>query len=183
MQNIQNRIYEIRGHRVMLDYDLAEIYEAETRVLNQAVKRNSDRFPDDFMFRLNKMEWEALREQIANTAGEETMSSQFVMTYPGKRPATALPYAFTEHGVAMLASVLKSKRAIKMNIAIVRAFIALRQVTVNNHEILNQLMELRDRIGEHDVQLKQIYDSLENLLDKQSITEKWEERKRIGFKK
>ncbi len=95
----------------MLDFDLAEIYQVETRVLNQAVKRNTARFPKDFMFRLTAKEW-------------KSMSSQIVMTYPLKRPKFALPYAFTEHGVTMLASILKSDTAIKMNIAVVRAFIA-----------------------------------------------------------
>jgi ORF6N domain len=109
---IQQKIYEVREQKVMFDFDLAELYSVETRVLNQAVKRNKDRFPKDFMFQLTAKE-------------SKNMSSQFVMTYPFKRPKTALPYAFTEHGVTMLASVLKSQRAIKMNIAIVRAFISL----------------------------------------------------------
>ncbi len=96
---IQNKIYEINGIKVMLDFDLAELYEVETRVLNQAIKRNIDSFPEDFMFRLTKEEWEELSSsQIV------MMSSQSVMT--SKRPKIALPYAFTEHGVTMLASVL-----------------------------------------------------------------------------
>lgn len=98
LKTIQSKIYEIRGQKVMIDYDLAELYETETRILNQAVKRNSDLFPQDFMFRLSKEEW-------------DTMSSQSVMTYPVKRPKSAFPFVFTEHGVAMLANVLKSKKA------------------------------------------------------------------------
>jgi phage regulator Rha-like protein len=98
-----------------------------------------------------------------------------------------LPFAFTEHGVTMLASILNCDNAIEMNIAIVRAFIALRQLTIKDHEILNQLTELRDRIGEHDIQLSSIYDALENLLDKKQneLQEKvkWAKRQRVGFKK
>ena len=99
IKSIQNRIYEIRGERVMLDFDLAALYEVETRVLNQAIKRNIKRFPKDFMFQLSYEEFENLRFQIE--ASEKSMSSQFVMTYSKKRPKTALPYAFTEQGVAM----------------------------------------------------------------------------------
>jgi len=167
---IQQKIYEVREMKVMLDFDLAELYEVETRVLNQAVKRNMDSFPEDFMFRLTTDEW-------------KSMSSQFVMTSTTKRPKTAMPYAFTEHGVTMLASVLKSTRARKMNIDIVRAFIALRKLIIDNHQIIGQLKDLRDRIGEHDVQLNQIYEAIENLLDQKANVEKWHERERIGFKK
>ena len=154
----------------MLDFDLAELYEVETRALNQAIKRNIESFPKDFMFRLTAKEW-------------KTMSSQFVMTYPGKRPKTALPYAFTEHGVTMLASVLKSSKARKMNIAIVRAFIALKKFVLENSEILGQLKELKERIGDHDIQLNQIYNAIENLLDDKVEQKSWKERERIGFKK
>ncbi|MBA2248581.1 MAG: ORF6N domain-containing protein [Chitinophagaceae bacterium] len=171
---IQHKIYEIRNQKVMLDYDLAELYQVETRVLNQAIKRNIESFPEDFMFRLNSSEW-------------QNMSSQFVMTSTFKRPKTALPYAFTEHGVTMLASVLKSPMARKMNIAIVRAFIALKKFALQHTEVLQQLIELRDRLGSHDVQLNQIYDAIENLLDEKTAktteTKKWQERDRIGFKK
>ena len=103
VQNIQHKIYEIRGQKVILDFDLAELYEVETRALNQAVKRNIDIFPEDFLFQLTSAEWKSL-----------SMSSQFVMTYPSKRPKTALPLAFTEHGVTMLANVLKKKRVLPL---------------------------------------------------------------------
>ena len=96
IQSIQNRIYEIRGERVMLDRDLAALYEVETRVLNQAVKRNIKRFPADFMFQLTNEEFEVVKLQMQNA--KEGISSQFVMTYPSKRPVSALPYAFTEQG-------------------------------------------------------------------------------------
>lgn len=172
-QFIQKKILEIRGQKVMLDYDLAALYEVETRVLNQAVKRNADRFPKDFMFRLTKKEW-------------ESMSSQIVMTSPVKRPKIALPYVFTEHGVTMLASILRSDTAVKMNITIVRAFIALRKFAIQYKDILEQLDGLREKIGSHDAQLNQIYEALENMLDKkvgeENKLESWNNRKRIGFK-
>ena len=113
--DIQNKIYVIRGQRVMTDRDLAEMYGVETRVLNQTVKRNMERFPEDFMFQLTKSEW-------------QYMSSQFVMTSKSKRPKSALPLVFTEHGVTMLSSVLRSNTAIQINIQIVRAFVAIRNL-------------------------------------------------------
>jgi len=112
IQSIQNRIYEIRGEKLMLDRDLAALYETETRVLNQSVKRNRKRFPTDFMFQLTKAEFEDLRLQIETS--EKSMSSQFVTTYQNRRPNTALPYAFTEQGVAMLSGILNSDKAISM---------------------------------------------------------------------
>lgn len=117
IQQIENRIYEVRGIKVMLDFDLAELYEVETKALNQAVKRNLRRFPEKFMFRLNELEWESMRSQIV-TASALT-----------KRNISSPPYAFTEHGVTMLASVLRSDKAVQVNIAIVEAFISLRTFT------------------------------------------------------
>ena len=113
IQLIQNKIYEIRGRKVMIDSDLAELYQVETRVLNQAVKRNIDRFPEDFMFQLTSQEW-------------ENMSSQIVMTSRTKRPKSAIPLVFTEHGVVMLSSVLRSNIAVQTSILITRAFVATR---------------------------------------------------------
>ena len=157
----------------MLDFDLAQLYSVETRVMNQAVKRNMDRFPKDFMFQLTAKEW-------------RTMSSQFVMTSTYKRPKKALPFAFTEHGVTMMANVLKSKKAIKMSIAIVRAFISLKQVAMQHKDLAERLEELRkelhERIGEHDTQLAAIYDAIENLLDDKIEKKSWEERERIGYR-
>lgn len=167
---IQQRIYEVRGFKIMLDFDLAVLYEVETRVLNQAIKRNIGSFPEDFMFRLTGNEW-------------NMMSSQIVMTYPKKRPGIALPYAFTEHGVAMPASVLKSDKARQMSIAIVRAFIAMRKFIVQYEDIIGQIETLKDRVGLHDTQLSQIYDAIENLLDEKAEKQSWKDRDRIGFKK
>jgi phage regulator Rha-like protein len=130
LQVIQTKIYEIRGQKVMLDYDIAELYEVETKRLNEAVKRNTERFPERFMFRLTVKEWESMRSQIA-TASTQT-----------KRNVKVTPFAFTEHGVTMLASVLKSKKAIQMNIAIVEAFIALKEFALNYKEFGEKLKEL-----------------------------------------
>ncbi|HEX5024897.1 MAG TPA: ORF6N domain-containing protein [Agriterribacter sp.] len=171
---IQNKIYEARGQKVMLDHDLAELYEVQTKVLNQAVKRNNTRFPKDFMFRLTAKEWKSMRSQIV-TASQN------------KRNTISTPFAFTEHGVTMLASVLRSERAVSMNIAIVRAFVALRQMILHHKDLAEQLNQLRaelnERIGEHDTQLNAIYDAIENLLDEKAEKKNWEERERIGFKK
>jgi phage regulator Rha-like protein len=172
VQVIQQKIFEIRKHKVMLDFHLAELFEVPTKSLNLAVKRNLDSFPTGFMFQLSKKEWENLRFQF------ETSS------YGGRR---YLPYAFTEHGVTMLASILKSPKARKMNITIVRAFITLKKFVNKNAEVLKLVKELKERIDEHDIQLNSIYTALENLLD-EKVEEKvkqknWEERERIGFKK
>jgi phage regulator Rha-like protein len=167
IQVIQDKIYEIRGQRVMLDFDLAEMYEVETRVLNQAIKRNIESFPKDFMFQLTAKEW-------------ETMSSQIVTTYPVKRPKTALPYVFTEHGVTMLASVLKSKKARQMNIAIVRAFIALKQFALTNKELAEKLARMERK---YNMQFKDIYEALNYLMNEKKKQIDFEERERIGFKK
>jgi phage regulator Rha-like protein len=191
IQKIENTIYEIRGQKVMLDYDLAQLYEVETRVMNQAVKRNIVRFPEDFMFSLTLLEWETLKSQIVVSLEKaNSNSSQIVMSSKKNRGKTYLPYAFTEHGVTMLASVLRSEKAVQMNIAIVRAFIAIRHyiaIAPNLNDKLNDLRhELKTRIDEHDTQLNAIYDTLENLLDKKQEEQeqqgKWENRKRIGFK-
>jgi hypothetical protein len=133
LQVIQNKIYDIRGLKVMLDFDLATLYGVETRVLNQAVKRNSKRFPFDFMFQLDKNEWEILM-------------SQFVISKVEKRGGTQkLPYAFTEQGLAMLSGILNSDKAIDVNISIMRAFVILRQYALGyaelNHKLENFMIE------------------------------------------
>ena len=183
INSIQSRIYEIRGERVMLDFDLANLYEVETRVLNQAVKRNIKRFPGDFMFRLTKQEWESMRSQFMTAYEESTPSSQFVMMdTPQNRTGKYLPYAFTEQGVAMLSGVLKSDIAINMNIAIMRAFVAVRRIFLQPHDDNERLKEIKQRIEEHDIQLNQLYDAMDNLLDEKIAEKKWKDRDRIGFK-
>jgi len=189
IKSIQNRIYEIRGERVMLDFNLASLYEVETKVLNQAVKRNIKRFPDDFMFQLTSAEFEDIKFQIdANqdassqivATGEINLKSQFVTSsWGGTRK---LPYAFTEQGIAMLSGVLKSDKAINMNIAIMRAFVDIRKIVLKQSSINEQLTEIKERIGEHDVQLNELYDAMENLIDEKIAQIKWNDRERIGFK-
>ena len=166
LEKNQTKIYEIRGQKVMLDSDLAELYEVETRILNQVVKRNIDIFPEDFMFQLSLTEW-------------ESMSSQIVMTYPMKRPKSALPFAFTEHGVTMLANVLKSKKARQTSIAIVRAFIALKQFVLTYKELSEKLQDLENK---YDKQFKSVYDAINFLLKKDNKETEQKQRKRIGFK-
>ena len=171
----------------MLDYDLAGLYEVETKIFNQAVKRNIKRFPKDFMFQLTRSEWNGLRI-LTNSQNIEIHSvtnnrSQIVTGSQRHRSGTALPYAFTEQGVAMLSGILNSDRAINMNIAIMRAFVEIRKILLKQTDIKEQLKQIQQRITEHDVQLSQIYDSIENLLDEKAAQRKWDERERIGFKK
>ena len=189
---IQDRIYEVRGQKIMLDFDLAQLYDVETRVFNQAVKRNAASFPKDFMFRLTLKEWKNMISQSVISSEielqkEGNMISQSVISSQKKRKLNSPPYAFTEHGVTMLASILKSPKARKMNIAIVRAFIALKKLVVQKNTVLELFQELKERIDEHDTQLGSIYDAIENLLDERteekSKQKNWEERERIGFKK
>lgn len=185
IQSIQNRIYEVRGQRVMLDRDLAELYEVETKALNLAVKRNAARFPEDFMFQLSTGEWESLRFQIetSNAGDPRPQDEALKLVSAGGRGGTRyLPYAFTEQGVAMLSGILRSERAISMNIAIMRAFVELRRVLILQADLSIQLRELKERVGTHDSQLSTLYDAIENLLDEKASQRKWEDRDRIGFK-
>lgn len=159
----------------MLDFDLAVLYKVPTKVLNQAVKRNSKRFPKDFMFRLNKKEWDLLVK-------ENIMRSQTVTASQKKRNTSTLPFAFSEHGITMLASVLRSERAVKMNIFIVRAFIALRQFAINYNELAAELKDLKYKVGDHDKNLQIIYTALESIMTQKQQQKSWEDRQRIGFK-
>jgi hypothetical protein len=180
IRSIQDRIYEIRGERVMLDFDLADLYEVETRVLNQAVKRNVKRFPKGFMFQLTRGEWDNLKSQIVTSSPNNNLTSQTVISnWGGTRK---LPYAFTEQGVAMLSGVLNSDKAINMNIAIMRAFVEIRKILMKEFDFKEQLKQIKERLGEHDAQLNQIYDAMENLLDEKAGQKKWSERERIGYR-
>ena len=210
---IRHRIYEVRGLRVMLDRDLAELYGVETRALNQAVKRNIDRFPDDFLFRLNKNEWTFLKSQIvisntdATTADNkdvatngDSLKSQFVISNRGGD--RALPYAFTELGIAMLSSVLRSETAIQVNINIMRAFVAIRHavsawqgVNLKVEQLSHKVDNLNARVDEilHEqndinrmqeetnneitLQIEAINDAFDQLREKPTTP-----RKRIGYK-
>ncbi|MBA2561435.1 MAG: ORF6N domain-containing protein [Chitinophagaceae bacterium] len=192
-ETIIRKIYVIRVQKVMLDFDLAVLYDVETKALNQAVKRNIDRFPEDFMLRLTSKEWLTMRSQIVTASPQiinlqpvTTMRSQFVTASQKKRNIAITPYAFTEHGITMLASVLKSERAVKMSIAVVRAFIELKKAALEYSYLADQIQTLRMHLGNHDVQLNTIYEAIENLLDdktdKKVEQEMWANRKRIGFK-
>ena len=195
IQSIQNRIYEIRGQRVMLDFDLAALYEVETKVFNQAVKRNMKRFPHDFMFRLSKEEWESLESQITPSKSSDvkviepvinnttSLRSQNVTLKKGRGGHKKyMPYAFTEQGVAMLSGILSSDTAIEMNIAVMRAFVEIRRIVLMQNDVREQLRLIKNKLGDHDVQLNQIYDAMENLLDEKAAERKWKDRDRVGFK-
>jgi len=145
IQIIQSKILMLRGQRVMLDFDLAELYEVPTKALNQAVKRNIVRFPDDFMFQLSLDEWQDLRSKFATSS---QMWSQIVTTSDKFRRDTYIPYVFTEQGVAMLSSVLRSEKAIQVNIAIVRTFIALRQYARSFSELAEKVGELETGLAD-----------------------------------
>ena len=226
---IKHRIYEVRDLRVMLDRDLAELYGVETKVLNQAVKRNIDRFPEDFMFKLNKGEWVFLRSQIVTLkedalnadnkdidiveAGlrsqivtlnndEDDMSSQNVMTNGRGQHSKYLPYAFTELGIAMLSSVLRSETAIQVNINIMRAFVAIRHAVsawqgvnlkveqlshkvgqLNNYveEILHDQNDINRMQDETNAEIALQIEAINDALD-QLRTQPTTPRKRIGYK-
>jgi hypothetical protein len=182
IRSIQNRIYEIRGERVMLDRDLADLYETETKALNLAVKRNIKRFPKDFMFQLTKEEFDGLRFQIETLEKGNSLRLQNE-TSKGRGGTRYMPYAFTEQGVAMLSGILNSDKAISMNIAIMRAFVEIRRIIFRQNDLKEQLKEIKERLGEHDTQLNHIYDAMENLLDEKAAQRKWDDRERIGFKK
>jgi len=182
IRSIQNRIYEIRGERVMLDRDLADLYETETKALNLAVKRNIKRFPGDFMFQLTKEEFDSLRFQIETSKNGDMLRLQNE-TSKGRGGTRYLPYAFTEQGVAMLSGILNSDKAINMNIAIMRAFVEIRRIVFKQNDLKEQLREIKEKLGEHDVQLNHIYDAMENLLDEKAAQRKWDDRERIGFKR
>lgn len=167
IERIQNKIYEVRGQKIMLDFDLSELYEVGTKVLNQAVKRNPERFPPRFMFRLTIAEWENMRSQIV-TASDQS-----------RRNVGITPFAFTEHGVTMLASVLRSEKAIRMNIVIVEAFIALKEFAITYKELAEKLNELESR---YDERFNDVYDAINFLLQKDKQETSQKERTRIGYK-
>jgi hypothetical protein len=195
---IENLIFEIRGVKVMLDYDLAAIYGVETRTLNQAVKRNIERFPEDFMFMLSDKEWKNLHANLLTA----NMTSQIVISSINKRKKSTPPYAFTEHGAVMLASVLRSPSAIQMSVMVTRAFIAMRQAITNmlsfdfkveqlSHkvdqlnayveEILhdqNDINDIQEQINnEVAIQIEVINEALDQLREKKALPQN-----PIGFK-
>ncbi|HLT32933.1 MAG TPA: ORF6N domain-containing protein [Aquaticitalea sp.] len=164
-QEIENKIHEIRHQNVMLDFDLAEMYQIETRVLKQAVRRNSDRFPKDFMFQITKEEF-------------ENLTSQFVTSSHGG--LRYMPFAFTEQGVAMLSSVLKSKIAIEINISIIRAFVLMRQFALSHKELSEKLNQLEKKFNK---KFNDVAEALNYLLQKDKLEIEQKQRKPIGYKK
>jgi len=161
MEVIERKILLIRGQKVMLDSDLAELYGVETSNLNKAVKRNIDRFPEDFMLQLTKEEADSLRFQIGMSKTE------------GRGGRRYLPYAFTEQGVAMLSSVLNSKRAVQVNIAIMRVFVKLREMIASNKELAKKLDNLEKK---YDTQFKVVFDAIRQLM-----TPSEPKRRKVGF--
>ena len=161
---VVNKIYEIRGQKVMLDRDLAELYGVETRVLNQAVKRNINRFPEDFMFQLKAEELENWKSQIVISNREKL----------GLRKA---PSVFTEHGVLMLSSVLNSQQAIQVNIQIVRIFTRTRKLLSEHSELKSEIADIKKKLNNQDKNIELVFNYLDEL-----IVKKAEPRKRIGFK-
>jgi len=170
-ERIEAKIYLIRGQKVMLDFDLANLYGVPTGRLNEQVRRNIERFPDDFMFQLTREELNILICQI----GTSNLISQNAISSWGGRRST--PYAFTEQGVAMLSSVLHSKRAIQVNIAIMRAFVKLKQVLATHVEVSRKLKELEQRVDSHDSKITQIFDAIKKMVEPEN-----KPAKRIGFK-
>ena len=164
---IERRIYMIRSHKVMLDSDLAELYRVETFNLNKAVKRNLQRFPEDFMFQLTPLEWEGLRFQIGMSKTESDKQRG------GRR---YLPYAFTEQGVAMLSSVLSSERAIEVNIAIMRAFVHLRQFLASHQDVAQRIEALDRAQKEQGSHIEAIWQAIQRLIEPPV-----EPKRRIGF--
>ncbi len=168
VQQIAQSIHLLRGQKVMLDFDLAALYGVATKVLNQAVKRNQDRFPEDFMFRLTDDEIEHSIFQFGTSrspyARKANRSRSQTVTLKRGQNVKYRPYAFTEQGVAMLSSVLRSERAVKVNIAIMRAFVKLRETLETNRELARKFAELEKRVGKHDEEIDGIIEAIRQLM-------------------
>jgi hypothetical protein len=163
---ISKKIHEIRGKKVMLDFDLAELFGVPTKVFNQAVKRNKNRFPEDFMFQTSEDEWQFLRSQIVTLENGKGKHRKY------------LPFAFTEHGVAMLSGILHNEIAIAMNIAIMRAFIQLRHLVVEHRDLHSRITSLEQK---YDLRFETIEQALDFLIDQKAAEALQENRRRIGF--
>lgn len=171
---IISRIFFIRGKKVMFDSDLAKLYQVEVKKLNQAVKRNKERFPDDFMFQLNNLEAHNLKSQIVTSSLSDSLRSQIVTFKGGKGEHRKYnPYVFTEEGVAMLSSVLNSKKAIQVNIQIIRTFKKLREILSENKKMAEKLEKMEKK---YDSKISIIFDVLKSLM-----TEKSKPKNEIGF--
>jgi len=168
-KRVESRIFVLRGRRVILDSDLAELYGVEVKRLNQQVKRNAERFPSDFVFRANAKD---LRLQNATSKrGREGKT-----TAPSRGGRRYLPYAFTEHGAIMAATVLNSKRAVAMSIFVVRAFVRIREALATNYKIKAKLKDLEKRVGDHDVDIQEIVAAIRELMKPPAAP-----GRRIGF--
>jgi hypothetical protein len=165
---IISKIFNIRGKQVMLASDLAELYQVETKVLNQQVKRNIRKFPDRYMFQLTKDEYDSLRSQ--NVTLKRGHHSKY------------LPYAFTEHGILMLSSVLNSERAERVNILIIDTFIRLREILFLNKDMAHQVEKILSKLDDHDSQISVIFEYLKQLEQSKQEETDFKQRKRIGFK-
>lgn len=176
VQLIERRIYLIRGQKVMIDFDLAELYGVPTKRLNEQVTRNLKRFPEDFMFRLTKEEAEFLRSQIA--ISNDHLRSQIATSKTGRGGRRYLPYAFTEQGVAMLSTVLNSEQAIEVNIAIMRTFVRLRQMLETNEELNRKFTAVIRKLSTHDKYFRVVFDELKKLTEKPMSS-----GRQIGFKR
>jgi len=166
---IVSKIYNLRGKQVMLSQDLAELYQVETKVLNQQVKRNIGKFPERYMFQLNKEEYERLRSQN--------------VTLKRGQHAKYLPYAFTEHGILMLSSILRSERADKVNMLIIDTFVKLRELMFLHKDVTHQIEQVQNKLTEHDNQIMIIFEYLKQLEDTKHQELEQANRKRIGFRK
>ena len=166
---IVSKIYNLRGKQVMLSQDLAELYQVETKVLNQQVKRNIGKFPERYMFQLNQKEYERLRSQN--------------VTLKRGQHAKYLPYAFTEHGILMLSSILRSERADKVNMLIIDTFVKLRELMFLHKDVTHQIEQVQNKLTEHDNQIMVIFEYLKQLEDTKHQELEQVNRKRIGFKK
>lgn len=165
-EDITSKIYLIRNQKVMLDRDLAKLYGVETKYLKRQVRRNIERFPEDFMFELSKQELEIWRSQFGTSNSGDKMGLRYT------------PLAFTEQGVAMLSSVLKSKQAIEVNIKIIRIFTKLRQSIAENLNLSLEIEEIKKKLSNHDKNIELVFSYLDELIEKKSTSK----RKRIGYK-
>ena len=172
IQRVEHRIVLIRGQKVMVDADLAELYGVSTKRLNEQVRRNLQRFPADFMFQLTTQETRFLRSHLVTS----NLRSQFATSSSEHGGRRYLPFVFTEQGVAMLSSVLNSERAIQVNIAIMRAFVKLRRILATHRKFAQKLMELEQRLEGHDQQIRSIFDAI-----REFTTSSQPLRRRIGF--
>ena len=173
LERVEKMIFLVRGHKVMLDSDLAELYRVQTKSLNLAVRRNKDRFPEDFCFQLSKEEYEALRFQIGMPKREEGLRFQFETSNSRRGGRRYLPYVFTEQGVAMLSSVLHSKRAVLVNVAIMRAFVKLREMLATHKDLARRMDELERK---YDTKFRVVFDAIRKLMEHSEP-----HRRRIGF--